>query len=33
MLDFDFMPMGTKLVGDKIRDTPTNQPLEGDWIH
>jgi hypothetical protein len=26
MSDFDFMPIGTKLVGDKIRDTPTNQP-------
>lgn len=22
MLDFDFMPMGTKLAGDKIKDTP-----------
>lgn len=26
MSDFDFMPIGTKLVGEKIRDTPTNQP-------
>lgn len=23
---FDFMPVGTELVGDKIKDTPTNQP-------
>ena len=30
MLDFDFMPMGTKLIGNKIRDTPTNQPLQED---
>ena len=28
---FDFMPMGTKLVSDKIRDTPTNQPQQEDW--
>lgn len=28
---FDFMPVGTELVGDKIKDTPKNQPLEGDW--
>lgn len=26
MLDFDFMPICTKLVGDKIRDTPRNEP-------
>ena len=26
MLDFDFMPLGTKLVGNQIRDIPTNQP-------
>lgn len=23
---FDFMPMGTELVGDEIRDMPTTQP-------
>ena len=23
---FDFMPMGTKLVGDKIKDTPIGEP-------
>ena len=28
---FDFMPVGIEFVGDKIRDTPKNQPLEGDW--
>ena len=26
MLDFDFMYVGIKLVGDKIRDTPTSEP-------
>ena len=26
MLDFDFMPIGTKLIRDKIRDTLTNKP-------
>ena len=28
--NFDFMPIDTKLVGDKIRDTPTNQPQQED---
>lgn len=31
MLDFDFMPMETELVGDKIKDTLTNQPQQEDW--
>lgn len=31
MSNFDFMPIGIELVGDKIRDTPTNQPQEEDW--
>ena len=31
MSDFDFMPIGTKLVGEKIRDTPTNEPQQEDW--
>ena len=31
MSNFDFMPIGTKLIGNKIRDTPMNQPLEEDW--
>ena len=26
MLYFDFMLVGTELVGKKIRDMPTNQP-------
>ena len=30
MLDFGFMPMGTKLVGEKIRDMPTNQHQQED---
>ena len=30
MLDFDFMPIGTKLIGDKIRDTPTGEPQQED---
>lgn len=25
MLDFDFMPIGMELVGDKIRDTPIGE--------
>ena len=25
MLDFDFMPIGKKLVGGQIRDTPTRR--------
>jgi len=31
MSDFYFMPFGTKLVGDKIRDTLNNQPQQEDW--
>jgi hypothetical protein len=31
MLDFDFMPIGTELVCEKIRDTPKNQPSHEDW--
>ena len=26
VLDFDFMPIRTKLVGDKIKDAPTGEP-------
>ena len=33
MSDFDFMPIGTKLIGDKIKDTPTNEPQQDDWTH
>ena len=29
--DFNFMPMGTELVGDKIRDTATGKPQQEDW--
>ena len=29
---FDFMLMGTELVGDKIRDTPTSEPQQEDWM-
>ena len=25
MSDFDFMPIGTELIGDKIRDTSTSE--------
>ena len=25
MLDFDFMPMGIELIGDKIKDNPTGE--------
>lgn len=28
---FDFMSVGTKMVGEKIRDTPKNDPLGEDW--
>ena len=31
MSDFNFMPVGIELVGDKIRDTLTNQPQQEDW--
>ena len=31
LLKFDFMPVGTKMVGEKIRDTPTSEPLGEDW--
>ena len=29
--NFDFMLVGTKLVGDNIQDTPTNEPQQEDW--
>ena len=28
--NFDFTPVGTKMVGEKIRDTPTSEPLGHD---
>ena len=31
MSDFDFMPIRIELIGDKIRDTPTNEPQQEDW--
>ena len=31
MLDFDFTPIVTILIGEKIRDTSKNQLLEKDW--
>ena len=31
MLDFDFMSIDIEFIGDKIRDTQTNQPLEENW--
>ena len=30
--DFDFMPMGTELDGDKIRDTPIGEFQQQDWM-
>ena len=27
----DFMPVGTELVGDKIRDTPIVEPQQEEW--
>ena len=30
MLDFDFMPMGIDLVGDKIKDTSIGEPQQED---
>ena len=29
--NFDFMPVGTGMVGEKIRDTPRSEYLEEDW--
>lgn len=31
ILDFDFILVGTELVGEKIGDTPQNDPLGEDW--
>ena len=31
LLDFDFMHVITKMVGEKIHDTPTSQSLGEDW--
>ena len=31
LLNFDFMPVGTKMVGEKIQDTLTSQSLGEDW--
>ena len=31
MSDFDFMPIRTKFVEDKIRDTPTGEPQQEEW--
>ena len=31
MMDFDFMPVGIELVGDKIRDTPIGKLQQEDW--
>ena len=28
---FDFMPVETEMVGEKIRDTPKSAPLGEDW--
>ena len=28
--NFDFMPVGTKMVGEKIRDTPMSESLGED---
>ena len=28
---FDFMPIGTNMMGNKIRDAPTNEPLRENW--
>ena len=25
------MPIGTKLIGDRIKDTQTNEPKQEDW--
>jgi hypothetical protein len=27
LFDFDFMPVGTEMVGEKIRNNPTSKPL------
>ncbi len=32
ILDFDFMPVGTELVGDKIKDTPIGESQQQDWM-
>ena len=31
ILYFKFILVGTKVVGDKIRDTPTNESQQEDW--
>lgn len=31
ILDFDFMFVGNKMVGEKIYETPWNEPLGKDW--
>ena len=31
MSNFDFMPVGTQLIGDKISDTPIGEPQQEDW--
>ena len=31
LLDFNFILVETNMVGEKIRDTPTNEPLGEDW--
>lgn len=31
MSNFDFMLVGNEFMGDKIKDTPTNQPKYEDW--
>ena len=30
LFDFDFMPVGTEMVGEKIRDTPMSESLGED---
>lgn len=31
LLEFDFIPLGTKMVGEKIQDTPMSEALGEDW--
>ena len=31
MSNFDFMPIGTELIGDKIRDTSIGELQQEDW--
>ncbi len=31
LIDFDFMPMGTELVGERTQDTPQSEPLGEYW--